>query len=150
MDYYELNDRTGIEFTHEEYEDIECAYLETNEFKDVAAVVAFFKKHGKEEGLNRIAPLAMNGWKKRAKASEEIINARDVALIDSRRELKETIENYEDRLTRTTELGHMYADKYEETKAEVARLNNLLVAYRKMVDVTTLNLDDIVLALARQ
>lgn len=75
--------------------------------------------------------------------------------FDSRRELKETKNHYEE-MTRGIEsletakaVGQSFADKCAQQAEEIERLNALLEAYRKVVDLTGISKDDIVLALAR-
>lgn len=66
-----------------------------------------------------------------------------------------TREQYED-MTRQIEyletakaVGQSFADKCAQQAEEIERLNALLDAYRKVVDLTGISKDDIVLALAR-
>jgi hypothetical protein len=66
-----------------------------------------------------------------------------------------TREQYED-MTRQIEylevakaVGQSFADKCAQQAEEIERLNALLEAYRKVVDLTGISKDDIVLALAR-
>lgn len=90
MDYYELNDRAGLNISTEEYETIRIQY------------------------------------------------------IDSRREVKEL----KDELAKAKELGEMFAKEKEAKDAEIAKLNALLDAYRKVVDLSRFTQDEMVIALA--
>lgn len=150
MDYNELCDRTGMRITREQYDVIENVYLNTDKFKDVADVVSFFKTHGFLNAYRQISVLnndvvrlqldkcegelmEAQGWLEEATVAKNdalmLANDYKAKYIDSRRELKEVI---------------------EAKDAEIAKLNALLDAYRQMVDVSKLDKDTIVMALARQ
>lgn len=150
MDYNELCDRTGMNITLDQYSVIESAYLNTNEFKDVAEVVSFFKGYGFEKAYRQIVILnhdvvryqydkceaelrETQGWLEEVTVAKndalKLANDYKAKYIDSRRELKEVT---------------------EAKDAEIAKLNALLDAYRQMVDVSKLDKDAIVMALVRQ
>lgn len=150
MDYYELCDRTGMEITRDQYSIIERVYLNTSRFRDVADVVSFFKEHGFKDAYEHI-----------------IIVDHDV-IEDTCKELRQDIGEMEDKLeaintakefylSQTEDLKNRLIDSRRELKevteakdAEIAKLNALLDAYRQMVDVSKLDKDTIVMALARQ
>ena len=158
MDYYELNDRTGLNFTTEEYEAINRVYLGTDEFLDVASIVRFFKKNGREQGLEIIKGIdyrellaESKGYDRTVTALNEDIGKMTAALhdkelqfIDSRREVKEL----KDELAKAKELGEMFAKEKEAKDAEIAKLTALLDAYRKIVDLSRFTQDELVVALA--
>lgn len=158
MDYHELNDRTGLNFTTEEYEAIERVYLGTNAFKDVADVVRFFKKNGKEQGLEIIKDIdyrellvehegydrTVTALKTRNSEMADALHDKELQFIDSRREVKEL----KDELVKAKELGEMFAKEKEAKDAEIAKLNALLDAYRKVVDLSRFTQDEMVIALA--
>lgn len=150
MDYNELCDRTGMQITRDQYDVIENVYLNTDKFRDVADVVSFFKKHGFKDAYAQVFLLdhdvieaqyekcegelmEAQGWLEEATVAKNdalmLANDYKTRYIDSRRELKEVI---------------------EAKDAEIAKLNALLDAYRQMVDVSKLDKDAIVMALARQ
>ena len=158
MDYYELCDRTGLNFTTEEYEAIERVYLGTDEFFDVASIVRFFTKNGREQGLEIIKGIdyreilaESKGYDRTVTALNEDLGKMTAALhdkelqfIDSRREVKEL----KDELAKAKELGEMFAKEKEAKDAEIAKLNALLDAYRKVVDLSRFTQDELVVALA--
>lgn len=158
MDYNELNDRTGLNFTTEDYEIIERVYLGTNTFKDVADVVKFFKKNGKEQGMEAVESIDYgvllaehDGYERTVTAlNEELgkmtdaLHDKELQFIDSRREVKEL----KDELAKAKELGEMFAKEKEAKDAEIAKLNALLDAYRKVVDLSRFTQDELVVALA--
>lgn len=158
MDYHELNNRTGLNFTTEEYETIERVYLGTDAFKDVADVVRFFNKNGREQGLEIIKDIdyreilaERKGYDHNVTAlNEELgrmtdaLHDKELQFIDSRREVKEL----KDELVKAKELGEMFAKEKEAKDAEIAKLNALLDAYRKVVDLSRFTQDEMVIALA--
>ena len=158
MDYHELNDRTGMNFTTEEYETIKRVYLGANAFKDVADVVRFFKKNGREQGLEIIKNIDYRELLVEHESydctvtdlNEELgrmtlaLQDKERQFIDSRREVKEL----KDELVKAKELGEMFAKEKEAKDAEIAKLNALLDAYRKVVDLSRFTQDEMVIALA--
>lgn len=150
MDYYELCDRTGMKITRDQYHVIENVYNNASKFRDVADVVSFFKAHGFENAYEQIVIMnhdvvrlqyekcegelmEAQGWLEEATVAKNdalmLANDYKAKFIDSRRELKEVT---------------------EAKDAEIAKLTALLDAYRQMVDVSKLDKDAIVMALARQ
>lgn len=150
MDFIELCDRTGMKITRDQYNVIENVYLNTDKFKDVADVVSFFKTHGFLNAYRQISVLnndvtkhqfdkceaelrETQGWLEEATVAKndalKLANDYKAKFIDSRRELKEVT---------------------EAKDAEIAKLNALLDAYRQMMDISKLDKDAIVMALARQ
>lgn len=158
MDYYELCDRTGLNFTTEEYEAIERVYLGTDEFFDVASIVRFFTKNGREQGLEIIKGIDYRELLAESKGYDRTVTAlnedlgkmtaalhdKELQFIDSRREVKEL----KDELAKAKELGEMFAKEKEAKDAEIAKLNALLDAYRKVVDLSRFSQDEMVIALA--
>ena len=158
MDYHELNNRTGLNFTTEEYETIERVYLGTNAFKDVADVVRFFEKNGKEQGLEIIKDIdyrellveheshecTVTALNEELGRMNDALHDKELQFIDSRREVKEL----KDELVKAKELGEMFAKEKEAKDAEIAKLNALLDAYRKVVDLSRFTQDEMVIALA--
>ena len=168
MDYHELNNRTGLNFTTEEYETIERVYLGTNAFKDVAEVVRFFEKNSKEQGLEIIKDIDYLELLVEHESHERTVTAlneelgrmtdalhdKELQFIDSRREVKELkdelvkAKELKDELVKAKELGEMFAKEKEAKDAEIAKLNALLDAYRKVVDLSRFTQDEMVIALA--
>ena len=158
MNYNELNDMTGLNFTTEEYETIERVCLGANAFKDMADVVRFFKKNGKEQGLEIVKNIDYRellveheGYERTVTVlNEELgrmndaLHDKELQFIDSRREVKEL----KDELAKAKELGEMFAKEKEAKDAEIAKLNALLDAYRKVVDLSRFTQDEMVIALA--
>lgn len=158
MNYNELNDRTGLNFTTEDYEIIERVCLGANAFKDMADVVRFFKKNGKEQGLEIVKNIDYrellaehDGYERTVTAlNEELgkmtdaLHDKELQFIDSRREVKEL----KDELAKAKELGEMFAKEKEAKDAEIAKLTALLDAYRKVVDLSRFTQDEMVIALA--
>lgn len=150
MDYKELCDRTGMQITRDQYNVIENVYLNTDKFRDVIDVAYFLKTHGFKDAYEQIVIMnhdvvrlqldkcegelmEAQGWLEEATVAKNdalmLANDYKAKYIDSRRELKEVT---------------------EAKDAEIAKLTALLDAYRQMVDVTKLDKDAIVMALARQ
>ena len=158
MDHHEFMYRTELDFTTEEFEIIERVCLGANAFKDMAEVVKFFKKNGKEKGMEIIEDLDYVGILAERKdydrtvaaLNEELGNMTDalhdkeLQFIDSRREVKEL----KDELAKAKELGEMFAKEKEAKDAEIAKLTALLDAYRKIVDLSRFTQDELVVALA--
>lgn len=150
MDYNELRNRTGMRMTREQYDVIENVYLNTDIFKDVAAVVSFFKVHGFETAYEDILKQNHGVLKK---ACEEL--RQDIGELEDKLSEAHTAKN--DALMLANDYKAKYIDSRRELKevteakdAEIAKLNALLDAYRQMVDVSKLDKDTIVMALARQ
>lgn len=150
MDYNELRNRTGMKITHEQYNVIENVYLNTDLFKDVAAVVSFFKVHGFENAYEQILYQDHGVLKK---ACEEL--RQDIGALEDKLSEIHTAKN--DALELANDYKAKYIDSRRELKevteakdAKIAKLNALLDAYRQMVDVSKLDKDAIVMALARQ
>ena len=74
----------------------------------------------------------------------DALHDKELQFIDSRREVKEL----KDELVKAKELGEMFAKEKEAKDAEIAKLNALLDAYRKVVDLSRFTQDEMVIALA--
>lgn len=150
MDYYELCEKTGMEITRDQYDDIENVYISTSKFNDVADVVSFFKTHGFEKAYERIMIMNYRAIKMTCKNLERKIG-------ELRGELNRACADRDFYHTQVKNLKNSLNNSCKEprevTKAkddEIANLTRLLDAYRQIVDISKLDKDAIVMALARQ
>ena len=150
MDYYELCDRTGMEITRDQYNVIEHVYLNTDKFKDVADVVSFFKTHGFKDAYRQIAVLKHDTAMIQLSKCEAVLRVTEGQLEEANTAKNEALELANDYKTKYIDSRRELKEVTEAKDAEIAKLNALLDAYRQMVDVSKLDKDAIVMALARQ
>lgn len=148
MDYNELRNRTGMEITRDQYNVIENVYLNTDKFKDVAAVVSFFKAYGFKDAYEQIVILNHDIIRRQyEKCADELMEAQ-AWLEEATVAKNEAIKWADDYKARYIDSRRELKEVSEAKDAEIAKLNALLDAYRKVVDLSRFTQDEMVIALA--
>ena len=148
MDYDELMDETGLNFTTEEYEAIKRVFIGADVFKSKGDVVRFFKKNGKEQGMETVKSIDYREILAEREGYDRTVTALNKELERTTNNLHEKERLFIDSRREAKELGEMFAKEKEAKDAEIRRLNNILNAYRKVVDLSRFTQDELVIALA--